>query len=60
MATKKPIKENKKSIDKDFKVSLDTFLYNAGIVGFIQVLEEAGAEKGKSKEDERLGICWIR
>ena len=42
MASKKSIKENKKlSIDDNgyFKVSLDTFLYNAGIVGFIQVLE---------------------
>ena len=59
MATKKSIKENKKSIDKDngyFKVSLDTFLYNAGIVGFIEVLEEAGAEKGKSKEDVENGV----
>ena len=35
MASKKSIKENKKlSIDDNgyFKVSLDTFLYNAGIV----------------------------
>lgn len=48
MVTKKSIKENKKSIDKDngyFKLSLDTFLYNAGIVGFIQVLENSKAEK---------------
>ena len=52
MAVKKSIKENKKSINEDgyFKVSLDTFLYNAGIVGFIEVLEGAGAEKGKDKD----------
>lgn len=49
MAVKKSIKENKKPINEDgyFKVSLDTFLYNAGIVGFIQVLENSKAEKDK-------------
>ena len=50
MASKKSIKENKKlSVDDNgyFKVSLDTFLYNAGIVGFIQVLENAKAERDK-------------
>ncbi|CCY75830.1 Cas8a1 family CRISPR/Cas system-associated protein [Brachyspira aalborgi] len=54
MASKKSIKENKKLYIDDngyFKVSLDTFLYNAGIVGFIQVLEEAEASKGKNKEE---------
>lgn len=50
MASKKSIKENKKlSVDDNgyFKVSLDTFLYNAGIVGFIQVLENSKAEIDK-------------
>ena len=50
MASKKSIKENKKlSVDDNgyFKVSLDTFLYNAGIVGFIQVLENSKAERDK-------------
>ena len=59
MASKKSIKENKKlSIDDNgyFKVSLDTFLYNAGIVGFIQILEEAGAEEGKNKEEIKNDI----
>ena len=59
MASKKSIKENKKlSIDDNgyFKVSLDTFLYNAGIVGFIQVLEEAEASKGKNKEEIKNDI----
>lgn len=50
MASKKSIKENKKLSVNDngyFKVSLDTFLYNAGIVGFIQVLENSKAEIDK-------------
>ena len=50
MASKKSIKENKKLSINDngyFKVSLDTFLYNAGIVGFIQVLENSKAEIDK-------------
>ena len=59
MASKKSIKENKKLSIEDngyFKVSLDTFLYNAGIVGFIQVLEEAGASEGKNKEEIKNDI----
>ena len=59
MASKKSIKENKKlSVDDNgyFKVSLDTFLYNAGIVGFIQVLEKAEASKGKNKEEVKNDI----
>ena len=59
MASNKSIKENKKlSVDDNgyFKVSLDTFLYNAGIVGFIQVLEEAEASKGKNKEEVKNDI----
>lgn len=59
MASKKSIKENKKLSINDngyFKVSLDTFLYNAGIVGFIQILEEAGAEEGKNKEEIKNDI----
>lgn len=59
MASKKSIKENKKLSVNDngyFKVSLDTFLYNAGIVGFIQVLEEAEASKGKNKEEVKNDI----
>ena len=59
MASKKSIKENKKLSVNDngyFKVSLDTFLYNAGIVGFIQVLEKAEASKGKNKEEVKNDI----
>ena len=61
MSSKKSIKENKKlSIDDNgyFKVSLDTFLYNAGIVGFIQVLENSKAEKDKDYiiEGQNLSI----
>ena len=57
------IKENKKLYIDDngyFKVSLDTFLYNAGIVGFIQVLEEAEASKGKNKEEVMNLINYIK
>lgn len=61
MASKKSIKENKKLSINDngyFKVSLDTFLYNAGIVGFIQVLENSKAEKDKDYiiEGQNLSI----
>ena len=61
MASKKSIKENKKLSIEDngyFKVSLDTFLYNAGIVGFIQVLENSKAEKDKDYiiEGQNLSI----
>lgn len=48
----KPIKEKStEENNKYFQVSLDTFLYNAGIIGFIQILEEAGAKKGENKEE---------
>lgn len=56
MAGKKSIKSDKEKSfieckdNKYFKVSLDTFLYNAGIVGFIQILENAKAENGKGKD----------
>lgn len=48
----KPIKEKStEENNKYFQVSLDTFLYNAGIIGFIQILEEARAKKGENKEE---------
>lgn len=56
MAGKKSIKSIKEKSfiegedNKYFQVSLDTFLYNAGIVGFIQVLEDAKAKNGKDKD----------
>lgn len=56
MAGKKSIKSVKEKSfiegedNKYFQVSLDTFLYNAGIVGFIQVLEDAKAKNGKDKD----------
>ena len=51
-STNKNVKEENSLENKYFKVSLDTFLYNAGIVGFIQVLEEkeSGAKEGKNKD----------
>lgn len=39
--------------DKYLKVSLDTFLYNAGIIGFIKVLETAEAKKGDSIDNKK-------
>ena len=40
-----------------FEINLDTFLFNAGVVGFIEVLEEAKekhkAKKGESLEDKK-------
>ena len=48
-STNKNIKEENSLENKYFKVSLDTFLYNAGIVGFIQVLEEALDNKKNEK-----------
>ena len=63
MASKKSTNKNivKKENSSDngyFKVSLDTFLYNAGIVGFIQVLENSKSEKDKDYiiEGQNLSI----
>ena len=43
--------------DEYFEINLDTFLFNAGVVGFIEVLEEAKekhkAKKGESLEDKK-------
>lgn len=36
-----------------FTISLDTFLYNSGIVGFIKVLEAAGAKEGDSIDNKK-------
>ena len=57
MASKKSIKEKNKQFENEKPfASLDTFLFNAGIIGFIQVLEEAGASKGKNKEEIKNDI----
>ena len=57
-STNKNVKEENSLENKYFKVSLDTFLYNAGIVGFIQVLENSKAEKDKDYiiEGQNLSI----
>lgn len=36
-----------------FEINLDTFLFNAGVIGFIEVLEEAKAKKGESLDDKK-------
>lgn len=45
MASKKEVVSE--NINPYFEVSLDTFLFNAGIIGFIQVLETLKAKEGK-------------
>lgn len=58
MAAKKlKISKEEKSFDNGyFQVSLDTFLYNAGIIGFIQILEEAKASKTENEEEVKNGV----
>lgn len=59
MASKKinkSTKENKQFENEKPFASLDTFLFNAGIIGFIEVLKEAGASKGKNKEEVKNDI----
>lgn len=56
MSSKKSIKENKKFENEKPFASLDTFLFNAGIIGFIEVLKEAGASEGKNKEEIKNDI----
>ena len=59
MASKKinkSTKENKQFENKKPFASLDTFLFNAGIIGFIEVLKEAGASEGKNKEEIKNDI----
>lgn len=59
MASKKinkSTKENKQFENENPFASLDTFLFNAGIIGFIEVLKEAGASEGKNKEEIKNDI----
>ncbi|TXJ52716.1 type I-B CRISPR-associated protein Cas8b1/Cst1 [Brachyspira aalborgi] len=59
MASKKinkSTKENKQFENEKPFASLDTFLFNAGIIGFIEVLKEAEASKGKNKEEVKNDI----
>lgn len=52
----KSTKENKQFENEKPFASLDTFLFNAGIIGFIEVLKEAGASEGKNKEEVKNDI----
>ncbi|WP_028330154.1 Cas8a1 family CRISPR/Cas system-associated protein [Brachyspira alvinipulli] len=45
--------QNNKLENEYFEINLDTFLFNAGVVGFIEVLEESKAKKGESLEDKK-------
>lgn len=59
MASKKinkSTKENKQFENEKPFASLDTFLFNTGIIGFIEVLKEAGASEGKNKEEIKNDI----
>ena len=59
MASKKinkSTKENKQFKNEKPFASLDTFLFNAGIIGFIEILKEAGASEGKNKEEIKNDI----
>ena len=51
MASKKSTKENKQFENEKPFASLDTFLFNAGIIGFIQILKECDAKEGKNIEE---------
>ena len=39
--------------DEYFEINLDTFLFNAGVIGFIEVMEESKAKKGESLENKK-------
>lgn len=45
--------QNNNLEEEYLEINLDTFLFNAGVIGFIEVLEEANAHKGKSIEDKK-------
>ena len=45
--------QNNNLEEEYFEINLDTFLFNAGVIGFIEVLEEAKASKGESLEDRK-------
>ena len=45
--------QNNNLEEEYLEINLDTFLFNAGVIGFIEVLEEAKASKGESLEDRK-------
>uniref|UniRef100_UPI00260ADFED Cas8a1 family CRISPR/Cas system-associated protein n=1 Tax=Brachyspira sp. TaxID=1977261 RepID=UPI00260ADFED len=47
------LSENNNISNEYFEINLDTFLFNAGVVGFIEVLEESKAKKGESLENKK-------
>ncbi|ADG71319.1 Cas8a1 family CRISPR/Cas system-associated protein [Brachyspira murdochii] len=44
---------NIKKKEEYFEINLDTFLFNAGVIGFIEVLEKSEAHKGTSLDDKK-------
>ncbi|PCG20686.1 hypothetical protein [Brachyspira sp. G79] len=45
--------QNNNIEEEYFEINLDTFLFNAGVIGFIEVLEEVNAHKGTSLDDKK-------
>ncbi|WP_304353952.1 Cas8a1 family CRISPR/Cas system-associated protein [Brachyspira innocens] len=44
---------NIKKKEEYFEINLDTFLFNAGVIGFIEVLKKSEAHKGTSLDDRK-------
>ena len=45
--------QNNNLEEEYFEINLDTFLFNAGVIGFIEVLEESKAKEGESLDDKK-------
>ena len=45
--------QNNNLEEEYFEINLDTFLFNAGVIGFIEVLEKANSHKGTSLDDKK-------
>ncbi|WP_157154674.1 type I-B CRISPR-associated protein Cas8b1/Cst1 [Brachyspira murdochii] len=45
--------QNNNLEEEYFEINLDTFLFNAGVIGFIEVLEKSEAHKGTSLDDKK-------
>lgn len=45
--------QNNNLEEEYFEINLDTFLFNAGVIGFIEVLKKSEAHKGRSLDDKK-------
>ncbi|WP_020005374.1 type I-B CRISPR-associated protein Cas8b1/Cst1 [Brachyspira innocens] len=45
--------QNNNLEEEYFEINLDTFLFNAGVIGFIEVLEKSEANKGTSLDNKK-------